>query len=241
VEDGGKVGYGGFGHFGMMVFNFRHHEAEALRKVRWTTKPWEHPVSHVLSVISDNTPRLQGLVIGVPETVLPDCREPYKPAQVIDVRILATPHHPGCFLARSRRRTLHGFCFAGAGLPQHLSMGGARHVAAGVRGELLQRRPPRLRHLRSTQPKEVAWFVGAEVVVDNYRSKLTAGGASSWNDQLLWVATHRHHACRRRHWANPCRAPEIQKWTVAHCNLGWDDQTPQAVLAGRLANWCRQE
>ena len=25
----------------------------------------------------------------------------------------------------------------------------------------------------------------------------------------------------------------IQKWTVAHCNAGWDDQTPSAVYFGR--------
>jgi hypothetical protein len=81
VEDGGTIGYGGWGHFGMYV-----HDLSDIRKPKVygkVTHPLEAiggiPYHHVVPVNADPAryPRLQNLVIAIPESLESDCREPF--------------------------------------------------------------------------------------------------------------------------------------------------------------------
>ena len=100
VEDGGTVGYGGFGAFGMYVMNLTditkpkpygrvRYEYETIGGIPFHTC---HPI------IADAAhPRLQNIVIGIPETIQADCREPYKIPYVVDVRDPRNPKIIGFF------------------------------------------------------------------------------------------------------------------------------------------------
>jgi len=249
VEDGGNVGYGGFGHFGMMVFDFTDiTKPKLFGKARWEYETLGSiPYHTCYPVISDNNPRLRGLVIGVPEAVLPDCREPFKPAQVIDVRDPRNPRIIGLFGRPKAPESAPytDFCFArgrfgthnimnwvapGTSRPEFVAM---TYFNAGVR--LFDISDP-------TQPKEVAWFVGArKSSLEDYDEYFRDGAESvfvEWDRNLVWVATHTGTYCMSTPaLGKPVLEPRrIEKWTVAHCNLGWDDQTPAAVYFGRSAS-----
>ena len=246
VEDGGNVGYGGFGHFGMMVFDFTDiTKPKLFGKARWDFETLGSiPYHTCYPVISDNNPRLRGLVIGVPETVLPDCREPFKPAQIIDVRDPRNPRIIGLFPrpVAPPNAPYSDFCFArgrfgthnimnwvapGTSRPEFVSM---TYFNAGVRTFDIS---------DPTQPKETAWFVGArKSELENYQEYFRDGTETTmveWDRNLVWVATHTGTYCLSTPaLGRPVLEPrKIDKWTVAHCNRGWDDQTAASVYFGR--------
>jgi len=246
VEDGGNVGYGGFGHFGMMVFDFTDiTKPKLFGKARWEYESLGSiPYHTCYPVIADNNPRLRGLVIGVPEAVLPDCREPFKPAQVIDVRDPRNPRIIGLFgrPVAPKDAPYTDFCFArgrfgthnimnwvapGTSRPEFVAM---TYFNAGIRAFDIS---------DPTQPKEVAWFVGArKSSLDDYDEYFRDGAESvfvEWDRSLVWVATHTGTYCMSTPaLGKPVLEPRrIEKWTVAHCNLGWDDQTAASVYFGR--------
>jgi len=90
-----------------------------------------------------------------------------------------------------------------------------------------------------TQPKETAWFVSPRVSdVDNYQEYFRDGAESlfvEWDRNLIWLATHAGTFCMSTPaLGKPVLEPRrIEKWTVAHGNLGWDDQTAASVYFGR--------
>jgi hypothetical protein len=49
------------------------------------------PFHTIFPVHAGSNPKLQNLIIATAETVEPDCREPFKPVQVIDVKDPAKP------------------------------------------------------------------------------------------------------------------------------------------------------
>jgi hypothetical protein len=246
VEDGGNVGYGGFGHFGMMVFDFTDiTKPKLFSKVRWDFETIGGiPYHTCYPVIADNNPRLQGLVIGVPEAVLPDCREPFKPAQVIDVKDPRNPRIIGLFprpvapkdapytdfcLARGRFGThnIHPWLAPGTSRTEFVAM---TYFNAGIRAFDIS---------DPTQPKEVASFVVPRASsLDNWGEYYRDGAETvfvEWDRNLIWVGTHQGTYCLSSPaLGKPVLEPRrIEKWTVAHGNLGWDDQTAASVYFGR--------
>jgi hypothetical protein len=246
VEDGGKIGYGGFGHFGMMVFDFTDiTKPKLFGKVRWEYETMGSiPYHTCYPVIADNNPRLQNIVLGNPEIVLPDCREPYKPAQVIDVKDPRNPRIIGLFPrpVAPPDAPYSDFCFARGRFGTHNIF---PWVAPGTsRPEFVAYACFNAGHRvydisDPTQPKEVAWFVGARTSsIDNYEEYFRDGAETlfvEWDRNLLWVSTHTGSYCLSTpSLGKPLLEPrKIAKWTVAHCNRGWDDQTAAKVYFGR--------
>lgn len=246
VEDGGNVGYGGFGHFGMMIFDFTDiTKPKLFSEVRWDYETMGSiPYHTCYPVIADNNPRLQGLVIGVPETVLPDCREPYKPPQIIDVRDPRNPRIIGLFPRPvvPKDAPYTDFCFARGRFGTHNIF---PWVAPGTsRPEFVALACFNSGHRvydisDPTHPKEVAWFVGERKSnLDNYEEYFRDGAETlfvEWDRNLLWVSTHTGSYCLSTpSLGKPVLEPrKIQKWTQPHLNAGWDDQTAASVYFGR--------
>lgn len=237
VEDGGNVGYGGFGHFGMYVFDFTDiRKPKVFGKVRWEFETIGGiPYHTCYPVIADAAhPRLQGLVIGVPETVQPDCREPFKPAQVIDVNDPRSPRVIGLFPrpVAPTDAPYSDFCFARGRFGTHniqpwLAPGRSRpeivvmtYFNAGIR--IFDISEP-------TQPREVAWFVPPrESDISNYGDWFRDGAESvfvEWDRNLIWLGTHAGTYCLSAPALGTpvLEARRIERWTVPHGNLGWDD------------------
>lgn len=68
-----------------------------------------------------------------------------------------------------------------------------------------------------------------------YVSSDDRGDSLEWDRNLIWVGTHHGTYCLSTPaLGKPVLEPRrIEKWTVAHGNQGWDDQTPAAVYLGR--------
>lgn len=247
VEDGGNVGYGGFGHFGMYVFDFTDiRKPKVFGKVRWEFETIGGiPYHTCYPVIADAAhPRLQGLVIGVPETVQPDCREPFKPAQVIDVNDPRSPRVIGLFPrpVAPTDAPYSDFCFARGRFGTHniqpwLAPGRSRpeivvmtYFNAGIRVFDIS---------EPTQPKEVAWFVPPrESDISNYGDWFRDGAESvfvEWDRNLIWLGTHAGTYCLSAPALGKpvLEARRIEQWTVPHGNLRWDDRTVASVQFGR--------
>src|SRR6516162_9713866 len=243
VEDGGNVGYGGFGAFGMYVMD--------LTDIKHP-KPFGHvqyefnafgtiPFHTCYPVISDAAhPRLQNLIVATHEALEADCREVYHTPYVIDVgdprnpkiigffpRPAAPPDAPYtdfCF-ARGRFGSHNTQCWLapGASRPQFMAI---TWFNAGVR--IFDLSDP-------TSPKEVAWFVPPrDGDIDKYSTwwrGTTEDVVVEWDRNLIWIGTHEGTYCL----STPAlgkpvlEARKIEKWSVAHCNVGWDDQTAHSV------------
>jgi hypothetical protein len=246
VEDGGTVGYGGFGHFGMMVFDFSDIKNPKLYgQVRWDYETMGGiPYHTCYPVLAGNNRKLQGLVLGNPETVLPDCREPFKFAQVIDVKDPRNPKIVGLFPRPQAPKDApySDFCLARGRFGTHNVMS---WVAPGTS------RPEFVAYAcfnagfrcydisEPTQPKETAWFVGPrDSSVDDFDAYFRDGSESvfvEWDRNLIWATNHVGSFCLSTPaLGKPVLEPrKIANWTVPHCNAGWDDATPTAFYFGR--------
>jgi hypothetical protein len=247
VEDGGNVGYGGFGAFGMYVMD--------LTDIKHP-KPFGHvqyefnafgtiPFHTCYPVISDAAhPRLQNLIVATHEALEADCREVYHTPYVVDVkdprnpkiigffpRPVAPPDAPYtdfCF-ARGRFGSHNTQCWLAPGTsrPQFMAI---TWFNAGVR--IFDLSDP-------TAPKEVAWFVPPRDGDINKYSTWWRGTTENvfveWDRNLIWIGTHEGTYCLSTpSLGKPVLEPrKVEKWSVAHCNVGWDDQTPSAVYFGR--------
>ena len=90
-----------------------------------------------------------------------------------------------------------------------------------------------------TAPKEVAYFVPPhEGEIDNYESwwrGSTENVFVEWDRNLIWIGTHEGSYCLScPALGKPVLEPrKVEKWSVAHCNAGWDDQTSTSFYFGR--------
>jgi hypothetical protein len=88
-------------------------------------------------------------------------------------------------------------------------------------------------------PKEVAWFVPPrDGEIDKYESWWRGTSEDvfvEWDRNLIWLGTHEGSYCLSTPaLGKPVLEPrKVQKWSVAHCNVGWDDQTAASVYFGR--------
>lgn len=153
VEDGGTIGYGGFGHFGMYIFDFSDitkpkvlarvsHQLEAMGGIPWHTC---YP-----TLDSDPTnPQLKGLVIGVFESLEADCREPWHTNYVVDVKDARRPKIIGLFPRPEAppEAPYADFCQARGRFSAHTSSPGSRLAS---RATVLSRSPISTRASAST-------------------------------------------------------------------------------------------
>lgn len=236
VEDGGRYGYGGFGHFGMFVFDFA--DVRNPKPVGRLMYDFETiggiPYHTVCPVITDAAhPQLENLVIGVPETIYADCREPFKSPLIISV---ADPRNPRVVGRIPRPKAPQDapyadFCQARGRFGTHniqcwLAPGTARPgivvltwFNAGIRVYDIS---------DPTQPQEVAWFVPPrDGDMDDYMSWYRGTSENvfvEWDRNLIWLGTHEGSYCLSTPaLGEPVLEPrKIEKWTIAHANVGWD-------------------
>lgn len=237
VEDGGKIGYGGWGHFGMYVHDLSDiRNPKVLGKV---THPLEAiggiPYHHVVPVAADpeRFPKLQNLVIAVPEALEADCREPFHTSYVVNVEDPARPRIIGLFprpqphpdapykdfaMARGRfsSRVMQHWIAPGQARPDIVALS---YLNAGVR--LFDISTP-------TDPKEAAYFVpprGGEMEdYLSWRRGTTEAVFIEWDRRLIWIATHSGLYCLSSPLLGaPVLKPmAVSRWTIPHVNAGWD-------------------
>jgi hypothetical protein len=247
VEDGGTVGYGGFGAFGMYVMDLTDiTKPKPYGKLRYEYETIGGiPFHTCYPVIADAAhPRLQNIVIGIPETIQADCREPYKIPYVVDVKDPRNPRIIGFFPrpVAPPDAPYPDFCFARGRFGSHntqcwLAPGAARPEImaitwfnAGIRVFDLS---------NPVAPKEVAWFVPPrDGEIDKYESWWRGTSEDvfvEWDRNLIWLGTHEGSYCLSTPaLGKPVLEPrKVQKWSVAHCNVGWDDQIAASVYFGR--------
>ncbi|PYR24309.1 MAG: hypothetical protein DMF92_22920 [Acidobacteria bacterium] len=247
VEDGGTVGYGGFGAFGMYVMDLTDiTKPKPYGKVRYEYETIGGIPFHTCHpVIADAAhPRLQNIVIGIPETIQADCREPYKIPYVVDVKDPRNPRIIGFFPrpVAPPDAPYSDFCFARGRFGSHNTQcwlaPGAAHPEimaitwfnAGIRVFDLS---------NPLAPKEVAWFVPPrDGEIDKYESWWRGTSEDvfvEWDRNLIWLGTHEGSYCLSTPaLGKPVLEPrKVQRWSVAHCNVGWDDQTAAGVYFGR--------
>ncbi len=242
VEDGGKLGYGGFGAFGMYVMDLSDiAHPKPIGNVQWEfDQMGTIPFHTCYPVTSDAAhPRLQNLIIGVPEALEADCREAYHTPYVVDVKDPRNPKIIGLFPrpAAPPEAPYSDFCFSRGRFGSHntqcwIAPGAARPEImvitwfnAGVRVFDIS---------NPTAPKEVAYFVPPhEGEINNYESwwrGSTENVFVEWDRNLIWIGTHEGSYCLScPALGKPVlEARKVDRWSVPHCNTGWDDATPRA-------------
>jgi hypothetical protein len=247
VEDGGTIGYGGFGAFGMYVMD--------LSDIKHP-KPYGHvryefdtfgtiPYHTCLPIISDAAhPRLTNLLVCTHEALEADCRENYHTPYVVDVKDPKNPKIIGFFprpvappdapyndfcMARGRFGSHNTQCWLQPGTPKP-NFVAMTWFNAGVR--IFDISDP-------IHPKEVAWFVPPRDGDINKYTTWWRGTTENvfveWDRNLIWVGTHEGTYCLScPALGKPVTEPtRIAKWSVPHCNVGWDDQTARSFFFGR--------
>lgn len=234
VEDGGKLGYGGFGHFGMLTFDLSDiTKPKPISQLMWDFETIGGIPYHTVYPVVDGNGRFNNILIAVPEAIEPDCREPYKPVQVINVSDPRNPEIVGLFrrpsppenapyddfcLSRGRFGTHNSqsFIAPGASKPNIIA---TTHFNAGLR--ITDISDP-------TKPREVAWFLpprGGEMTdYDSWRRGDSETVFIEWDRNLIWLGTHAGNYCLS---CPPLGAPDlnprkVERWTVPHGNRGWD-------------------
>jgi len=247
VEDGGTVGYGGFGAFGFYVMD--------LSDIKHP-KPYGHtqyefnafgtiPFHTCYPLISDAAhPRLQNIVVALHEAIEADCREVYHTPYVLDVKDPRNPKIIGFFPrpAAPPDAPYTDFCFARGRFGSHntqcwLAPGTSNPAIiaiswfnAGLRVFDLS---------SPAAPKEVAWFVpprdGDINKYETWWRGTTENVFVEFDRNLIWIGTHEGTYCLSSPaLGKPVTEPtKIQKWSIPHCNVGWDDQTARSFYFGR--------
>ena len=186
-------------------------------------------------------------MVATHEALEADCRSPYHTPYVLDVKDPQNPKIVGFFprpkapedapyndfcLARGRFGSHNTQCWLAPGQSKSHIMAIA-WFNAGIR--IFDISDP-------TAPKEVAWFVPPRTgEIENYESwwrGTTENVFVEWDRNLIWIGTHEGPYCLS------CPAlgkattepTKIVRWSIPHCNVGWDDQTPKTVYLGRGLN-----
>src|SRR3984885_8559059 len=246
VEDGGTIGYGGFGAFGfyaMDLSDIKHPKPYGHTQYEFDTFG-TIPFHTCYPVIADAAhPQLMNKIVAVHEALEADCRENYHTPYMVDVKDPKNPKIIGLFPRPPAPpdAPYNTFCMARGGFGSHntncwLQPGAAKPniVAmtwfnAGVR--IFDISDP-------TAPKEVAWFVPPrDGEIDKYISwwrGTTENVFIKWDRNLIWIGTHEGTYCLSTPaLGKPVLEPtKVQKWSIPFCNAGWDDQTPATFYFG---------
>lgn len=236
VEDGGRYGYGGFGHFGMFVFDFADiRNPKVVGHTSWPYEPMSGiPYHTVYPVVTDpNHPEVINYLVTTTETVQPDCREPYHTQYVIDVADRTKPRIVGLFPRPEAPEDApySDFCFARGRFGSH-------NVQAWIAPGMMQPNFVAMTFFcaglrisdisNPTAPRETAWFVPArDGEMDKYLSWFRGTSETAfveWDRNLIWLGTHDGTYCLSTPaLGEPVLEPrKVERWTVAHANVGWD-------------------
>jgi hypothetical protein len=247
VEDGGTVGYGGFGAFGFYVMD--------LTDIKHP-KPYGHtqyefnafgtiPFHTCYPLIADAAhTRQQNIVVALHEALEADCREVYHTPYVLDVKDPRDPKIIGFFPrpAAPPDAPYTDFCFARGRFGSHntqcwLAPGTSNPAIIAISWFNAGLRVFDLSN--PTAPKEVAWFVpphdGDINKYETWWRGTTENVFVEFDRNLIWIGTHEGTYCLS------CPAlgkavtepTKVQKWSIPHCNVGWDDQTARGFYFGR--------
>ncbi len=234
VEEGGRYGYGGFGHFGMITFDFSDiRNPRPVSQLMWDYEAIGGIPYHTVLPIIDENGAFNNTIIGLPEAIEPDCREPFMAVQVIDATNPADPRIVGLYprpkppeeapyadfcLSRGRFGThnTHSIIQPGRSNPNLVA---TTWFNAGVRFHDIS--DPR-------NPREVAWYLppraGEMEDYNSWRRGDTETVFIEWDRNLIWVGTHSGTYCLSSPvLGRPVMQPRpIERWSLPHGNRGWN-------------------
>ncbi len=245
VEDGGKYGYCGMGHFGMYVLDL-------------TDIKHPKPVGHVAHPLEDTQSAIPyhtcfpvetgkgypRYLIGVVEENSPDSRNNWHTSYMIDIqnpqkpkivgllpRPVAPKEAPWPDFACNRGR--FGFHNSGTWAPPgdpNPNVTLLTAFNAGLRFYDIS---------DPTDPKDVAYFVPAKTgdieKWFTWQRNPEVFAFIEWDRNLIWASDSSNLYCLSTPLlGKPVLEPrKVEKWAVPHVNVGWDDQTPTSVYFGR--------
>jgi len=235
LEEGGKMAFCGFGHFGMVLMDLSDPKnPKVITQYRPTHETMGGiPFHTIFPVHAGNNKTLQDLIIATSETVEPDCREPFKPVQVISVKDMKNPKLVGFFprAVPPKEAPYTDFCLARGRFGTHntgswIAPGTARPEIivlacfnAGV--QVWDISDP-------TSPKQVAYFIPPHIgKIENYESWRRSESENAyveWDRKIIWLggpAGTYGLSCPAL--GAPSTGPQkIDHWTVPHANRGWN-------------------
>jgi len=228
VENGGRYGYSSYGAFGVLVHDF---SDPANPKLVGKFDPIPHSVMipfHTVDVLRVD----QGIVVGSPEAMNPDCNERYLDTWVIDVRDPTNPHPLGKlpiptppesapyqdFCNKRGRFGPHNPPFAKAPGKPHPNFTAYSFFNAGVQCYDLSRR---------IRPEAVAHFIppqGGELDVFGSYVRDTDNVFIEWDRRLIWALTNTGiYLLSCPDLGEPVLEPmEVTEWALPNLNAGHD-------------------
>lgn len=235
LEEGGKIAFCGFGHFGMVIMNLadpRHPQVISQYRPAHETMGGI-PFHTIFPVHAGRNARLRDLIIAIAEPIEPDCREPYKPVQIIDVKDPASPRLVGLFprAIPPKEAPYEDFCLSRGRFGVHNT--GAWIAPGTARPELVVfacfNAGVQVWDISDpTQPRQVAYFIpprtGEIEDYDSWRRGESETAFVEWDRKIIWLSGQGGTyglSCPALGQAST-GPRKIDNWTVPHANRGWD-------------------
>jgi hypothetical protein len=232
IEDGGHVGFGGWGAFGMYVHDFRdiRHPKVYGKLMHPMEGPGGIPYHTIYPLLNtDHHPKLRDMVVGVFEGLEADGREPWHTSYMVDVKDLRRPKVVGIF---PRPEAPHGAPFDD--FVQARGRFSAHNIQSWVAPGKMRPEIVALSYFNAglrfydvsdpTEPREVAYFVpprdGELSDYESWRRGTTETVFIEWDRNLIWVGTHEGTYCLSTPaLGKPVLEPRrVDEWSVPHVN-----------------------
>lgn len=234
LEEGGKIAFCGFGHFGMLTMDLSNPaKPQVISQYRPGFETMAGIPFHTIFPVHAGNPRLKNLLVCLPEAIEPDCREPYKPIQVVDVSDLKNPRMIGLFPKPTppKEAPYADFCLSRGRMGVHNT---ASWIAPGTaKPEIIVlacfNAGVQVWNIADpTQPRQLAYFIPPHVgkieEYETWRRSEAETAVVEWDRNIIWLsgpAGTYGLSCPALGPANT--APrKVEKWTVAHANRGWN-------------------